>query len=56
MTTHTVTHHPVRSDLATVPATPAPDATSTRWALAGLAAGVTGLGGDRQLLAGDRRL
>jgi len=44
MTTHTVTHHPVRSDLATVPATPASATTSTRWALAGLAAGVSGLG------------
>jgi len=46
MTTHTITHHPVRSDI------PEPTgavigntrATSTRWALAGLGAGVTGVG------------
>lgn len=45
MTTHTVTHHPVRSDV------PEPAAvigntrrTSSRWALTGLGAGVTGLG------------
>lgn len=44
MTTHTVTQHPVRSDLSDGSAAPTPATTSTRWALAGLGAGVTGLG------------
>ena len=39
-TTYTTTHNPVRSDLAAVPAA----RTSRRWALAGLAAGVAGVG------------
>lgn len=50
MTTHTVTHHPVRTDLA-APADPAagttgsaPGQPGTRWALVGLAAAVTGIG------------
>lgn len=40
MATHTVTHHPVRSDSPTQP--PAATAAPTRWALAGLGAGITG--------------
>lgn len=44
MTTHTVTHHPVLSDPPSAPDTPTPAAVSTRWALAGLGAGITGVG------------
>lgn len=42
MTTHTVHHNPVRSDLPPVPGAPAEERASTRWALAGLGAGITG--------------
>lgn len=44
MTTHTVHHNPVRSDLPPVPGAPVPAQASTRWALAGLVAGITGAG------------
>lgn len=44
MTTHTVHHNPVRSDLPPTPGAPVPGAASTRWALAGLVAGVAGAG------------
>jgi len=40
MTTHTIHHNPVRSDL---PGTPGAAGASTRWALAGLGAGLTGV-------------
>jgi hypothetical protein len=42
-TTQSFTHHPVRSDVPTPPETPAAPA-PTRWALAGLGAGITGAG------------
>ena len=45
MTTQTVTHHPVRSDVTPTGATVEPTTTrSTRWALAGLGAGIAGIG------------
>lgn len=51
MTTHTVHHNPVRSDLGgPVPAT-AGRPGSTRWALAGLVAGITGAGAIASSLA-----
>ena len=45
MTTHTVSHHPVRSDLPQpgADALAGAPASSTRWALAGVGAGVLGL-------------
>lgn len=42
--TPTVTHHPVRSDLPSDALSGATSGTSSRWALAGLGAGVAGLG------------
>lgn len=44
MTTHTITHHPVRSDAVPAGHQPAAPAPTTRWALAGLGAGVAGIG------------
>ena len=46
MTTHTTTHHPVRTDLADTTTAHESTATTrpTRWALAGLGAAITGLG------------
>jgi len=46
MTTQTVTHHPVRSDVGATPAgaTGGTTVPSNRWALAGLGAGITGAG------------
>jgi hypothetical protein len=45
MTTHTVTSHPVRSDLpSAAPGADRAATRSTRWALAGLLSGITGAG------------
>ena len=44
MTNHTVTHHPALSGPPSTPEPARPASVSTRWALAGLGAGVTGVG------------
>lgn len=51
MTTHTVHHNPVRSDLPPTPGAPVAGPASTRWALAGLVAGIAGAGAIASSLA-----
>ena len=44
MTTHITTHNPVRADLPATGSAPAAAATDRRWALAGIGAGLAGIG------------
>ena len=44
MTTHITTHNPVRADLPATGPAPAPATSDRRWALAGIGAGLAGIG------------